>query len=263
MGDILNKIPNIPALPDNLVGDISGAISPEQIMAKAGAFVQGLIAKVIGMIPESVMNIYNQHTVLCMLAAICVLALVAYEGYRFFKAITYTGSAFLFGLVGYWYIAPALADKLQGAIPDILNYEATVAVACSALAILLCRYAFNFVILAIGGGAGYILGSGMVYNFIVGYFNTLAFLQSDNVKKIVGGIVAVISAMVFVLLFKLVFSVTTSFGGMVGAALLLQMILVPGAEQQVKTVFIAIGVVFGIIAIIHQRKQENDLIFAL
>ena len=74
MGDILNKIPNIPALPDNLVGDISGAISPEQIMAKAGAFVQGLIAKVIGMIPESVMNIYNQHTVLCMLAAICVLA---------------------------------------------------------------------------------------------------------------------------------------------------------------------------------------------
>jgi hypothetical protein len=50
---------------------------------------------------------------------------------------------------------------------------------------------------------------------------------------------------------------------MVGAALLLQMILVPGAEQQVKTVFIAIGVVFGIISIIHQRKQENDLAFII
>lgn len=263
MGDILNKIPNIPAIPENLVGDISAALAPEQLMAKAGAFVQGLIAKLLGMIPESVMNIYNQHTVLCMLAAICVLALVAYEGYRFFKAVTYTGSAFLFGLVGYWYVAPALADKLQGAIPDILDYKATVAVACSAAAVLLCRYAFNFVLLAIGGGAGYILGSGMAYNFIVGYFNTLSFLQSDNVKKIVGGIVAVIAAMVFVLLFKLVFSVATSFGGMVGAALLLQMILVPGAEQQVKTVFIAIGVVFGIISIIHQRKQENDLAFII
>ena len=261
MGDILNNLPNIPAIPENIIGDISGAFSPEQIMAKAVAFGQGLLAKLLGMIPESVMNIYNQHTVLCMLAAICILALIAYEGYRFFKAIAYTGSAFLFGLVGYWYIAPALADKLQPMIPDILDYKATVAVACSALAIVLCRYAFNFVLLAIGGGAGFILGSGMVYNYIVAYFNTLPFLQSDNVKKIVGGVVAVIAAILCVMLFKLVFSLATSFGGMVGAAVLLQMILIPAAEQQVKTVFIAAGVVLGIVAIIRQRKQENDLVF--
>ena len=263
MGDILNNLPNIPAIPENLIGDISGAFSPEQIMAKAIAFGQGLLTKLLGMIPESVMNIYYQHTVLCMLAAICVLCLIAYEGYRFFKAVTYTGSAFLFGLVGYWYVAPALADKLQPMIPEMLDYNATVAVACSAIAIVLCRYAFNFVLLAIGGGLGYFFGGSLVHGFIASYFNTLSFLQTDNVKNVVSGIVAVIAAMIFVLLFKLLFCLLTSFGSMVGAALLLQMILIPGAEQQVKTVFIAAGVVLGIAAIIRQRKQENDLAFII
>ena len=80
MGDILNNLSSITAMSENLVSSISGSFSPEQLMAKAVAFGQGLLAKLLGMIPESVMNIYNQHTVLCMLAAICLLALIGYEG---------------------------------------------------------------------------------------------------------------------------------------------------------------------------------------
>ena len=103
----------------------------------------------------------------------------------------------------------------------------------------------------------------MIYGFIINYFNTLTFLQTDMVKKVIGGIVAVIFAMVFVLLFKLLFTLATSFGGMVGAALLLQMILIPTGDTNMRNAFIAAGVVLGIACLIRQHNEERNTIFRI
>lgn len=262
MPDIMNNIPAIGDLTGKL-GDLAAGFSVENLMGKAGAYVNGLVAKLVAMIPESVKMLYNTHKVLFLLAAICVLVLVAYEGYRFFKAVTYAGSAFLFGLAGYWYISPMFEANLKPMVPEFIDYHAAVGVVCAVIAVVLCHFAFNLVLLIIGGGAGYLLGTGMVYTFITNYFNTLAFLQNDNVKKVIGGIIAVIVAMVAVLLFKLLFMLLTSFGGMVGAAILLQTILIPAADQTVKYAFIGIGAVLAIAAMVRQHNQENNLVFKI
>lgn len=260
MGDIINNATQI-TLPGNLVSGFSF----EQIGANIGAYLHGLIAKIIAMIPEQIMAIYNQHTVLFVLALACILGIIAFEGYRFFRVLVHGGSAFLFGLIGYWYIAPMsiLETNVKPLVPEYINYYAVVAVACAALALLLCRIAFNFVLFGLGAAAGYILGSTVIYGFLVSYFNSLTFLQMDSVKKVVGGIMAFILALVFVLMFKVIFLFITSFAGSIGAAMLLQSVLIPGADDTIKIVFAAIGFAFAIWAMVRQRKEQQNLIFAL
>ena len=258
--DILSNIPGMPALPENL-GDLTAGFSLENLLASAGAFAKDLFAKLVAMIPESVFAIYNAHKVIFLLLLVCVLGLVAFEGYRFFKMLAYAGSAFLFGVVGYWYLAPALESTLRPMIPEILDYHATVAIGCAIVAVLLCTYAFNLVMFGIGAVAGYAFGNAFVYGYIVNQFNTLTFLQNDDVKKVVSLMVAVIAAFFFVWAIKLVFMFATSFGGMVGGALLLQQILVPGADQQVQFTFVIIGIALAIFSLIRQRNIENNSIF--
>jgi hypothetical protein len=143
---LLSIIPEIPAIPEGLgnlenLGNLVSGFSVEEIIGKAGAYFNGLIAKLVAMIPPSVMALYNTHKVVFLLAAICLLVLVAYEGHRFFKMVTYAGSAFLFGLIGFWYLSPALEATLRPMIPPILDYHVTVAVACAVIAVLLCKFA--------------------------------------------------------------------------------------------------------------------------
>lgn len=262
MGDIMNLIPNMPALPA-LPENLGEALSLEQLGGHLGAYVGSLVSKLIGMIPAQVMGFYNTHKVLCLLAVICVLGLIAMEGYRFFRGIVYAGSAFLFGLVGFWYLSPMVEGMLKPYIPGIVDYHVAVAVACAVVALVLCKVAFNFVLMLLGGGVGYFLGSGIIYGFIVSYFSSLLFLQGDNVKKIVGGIIAVIVAILFTLMFKFLFMFLTSFGCTVGAAYLLQTILVPGGDENVKVAFIVLGVAAGIFCIIRAKKEEESIIFSL
>ncbi len=259
MGDFLN---NLPAIPESL-GKLGGGLSVEQIFGHLGAYLNGLIDKAVGMVPAQIMDFYNTHKVLCLLAVICLLGLIAFEGYRFFRMLTYAGSAFLFGLVGYQYIAPAVASKLDPMIPDVIDCSVLIAVACALIAILLCVFAFNLVIFILGAAEGYLLGSIYVYGFLVSYFSSLDFLKAENVKYIVGGILAVIGALVFVLMFKLLFMLATSFGGSIGAALILKSILVPGGDDNVKIAFAVLGIVVAIFALVRQRKQESDIIFRL
>ena len=263
MGDILNNLPampEIPALPEGL-GNLAGSFSFEAIWAKICEFFGGHIANLKAMVPAQIMDIYNTHKVLFLLAIICVLGLVAFEGYRFFRMLTYAGSAFLFGLIGYWYVSPMLEATIKPMIPEIIDYHALVGVVFALAAILLCYCAFNFVVFLIGALAGYFVGSVYVYQFIVNYFNTLDFLKADTVKYIIGGVFAVICAMVFVLMFKLLFMVTTSFGASVIAMTLLQSIVVPGGDDNVKIAFEILGIAIGIFALVRQRKQESDSIF--
>lgn len=243
MGDFISKLP--------------------AVIEKIGAFFNGIVAHGVALIPQPIVDFYNTHTVLCILALVCVLALIAFEGYRFFRMLTYAGSAFLFGLVGYWYLAPAIADSVKPMVPEYLDYYAIVAVVCALVAVLLCHFAFNFVILIIGGFAGYFIGSTTLYGYLVSYFNTLEFLKGDNVKHIVGGIVAVIIAILFSILFKFLFMVLTSFGGCIGAAVLLQKILVPGGDDKIKMAFLVIGVIVGFIAIIRQHKEHENTVFRI
>ena len=262
MGDILNQLPAIPGIPEDLESVI-GSFSFEKIWSQFTAYIMGYVEMAKGMIPAPVVEFYNTHTVVFLLALVCALALVAFEGYRFFRMLTYAGSAFLFGVVGYWYISPMLESTVKPMLPENIDYHALVGVACAAVAILLCQYAFNFTLLLLGGGVGYVIGTTVLYGFLVDYFNSLTFLQDEKVKMIIGGVAAVFVAILFSLMFKLLFMLATSFGGSIAAALILKNMLVPTGDDNVKICFMAIGVAVAIFAMVRQRKQEENTVFSL
>lgn len=215
------------------------------------------IDHLLAMIPADVVAIYNNYKTVILLAAICILALFAFEGYKLFKMLIYAGSAFGFAYVGYMYIAPLLAQHVGSYVPEIIDFNILVAVLCGVIAIFLTRFAYNFMIMVLGSAAGYFLGSMLIYEILVDYFNTLDFLKAGYVKHIIGGVFAAILGILFILLFKHVFMILTSFGGLIDAALILQTLLVPNADWNVKICFILVGIAIAIFAVVRQYKEEE------
>lgn len=247
MGEIANK----------MLENATSSFSPDQLIGQIGSYFNGLLDTLVNMIPAEIMAIYNTHTALFLIAAICIVTLIAFEGYKLFKMVIYAGSAFLFGLIGYWYISPELEASIKPMIPDMIDYHVLVAIVCALVAVFLCRCAYNFMIMLLGGVSGFLLGSTVIYNAFVGYFNTLDFLKMDAVKYIIGGVFAVLFSILFILLFKHLFMLITSIGGMISAAVLLKMVLVPDGDETVKLCFIVLGFAVGILAVVNQYKEEE------
>ena len=258
MPDISNLIPDLSQL-----GGSIGSFDINAIIGKIGGFFNGLLDKAVALVPAQIMDLYNQHRVLVLLALVCLLTLVAFEGYRFFKLLTFAGSAFAFGLVGFWYVAPYLQPSLDPIIPDILDYHVTVAVICSLIAVLLCAFAFNFMIFILGAVDGFFFGTTVAYAMLLNHFGSLAFLNNDTTKYILGGIVALFGAMIFSLIYKVIAMGLTAFGGAIGALLVLQSILIPGADDNVKICCVILGIVLAIFALIYQHKAQEKYIYRL
>lgn len=232
-----------------MLQELAGAISFDALLAP----IEDLINK----IPADLIAVFETHKTLCLLAYVCLLALLAFEGYKLFKMGVYAAGAFVFGLIGYSYIAPPLYNSLGAQVHEMFDFHALVAILCAVVAIFLTRFAYDFMIMALGGATGYFLGSIVVYNVLIGYFTTLDFLKADIVKHIVGGIFAAILGIFFILLFKHIFMVGTSFICMMEAALSLQLIILPQADITIKICFLVAGIVLGIFAVVHQYKQEE------
>ena len=259
MPDISTLIPDLSQL--GQLGGAIGSFDINAIIGKIGVFFKGLLDKAIGLVPEQIMGLYNQHKVLVLLALVCLLTLIAFEGYRFFKMLTFAGSAFAFGLVGYWYVAPYLQQSLDPMIPDILDYHVTVAVIMALIAVVLCAFAFNFMIFVLGAADGFIFGTTIAYGMLMSQFGSLAFLNNDTTKYILGGILALFGGMIFSLIYKVIAMGLTSFGGAIGALLILQSILIPAADDNVKICCVIIAVVLAIFALIYQHKAQEKHIF--
>ena len=219
-----------------------------------------ILGSVMGLIPPHIAECIELYKPLFLLAAICILSLIAFEGYKLFKMLVYVGGAFAFGYLGITYLAPELEEYIASKLPENISYPGLVAVACALIAVFLTRCAFTFMIMAIGGVGGYFLGSTVIYNLLIGYFNTLDFLKAGMVKHIVVGVIAALLALVCILIFKHIYMFATSFGCMIISTLLLQNIVIPTANDDIKICFIILGVVVGIFALVHQyRQEEKDL----
>lgn len=215
------------------------------------------IDELINMLPAPILELYQTHTVVSLLAVACILALLAFEGYKIFKMALYACSAIIFGLVGFWHIAPNIPDNIKAMIPEIVEFNVLIAIVGALLALLICKCAYSLMIMILGGAVGYLVGSTIVYDLLLTHFDTLEFLQMDMVKHIVGGAIATVMALLFVLLFKHAFIIGTSFGGTVGAALIVQSILLPAADDNMKICFVILGIVLGIFGLVRQYREEE------
>ena len=216
-------------------------------------FANGLVEK----IPADLMAFFNAHKSLCMLAAVCLLALIAFEGYKILRMAVFGGGAFLFGYIGFVYLAPFVPESVANMLPDVVDLNALCAVACAVVAVLLASFAYNFTIMILGGIGGYFLGSMFLYGLLVNYFNTLDFLYDPKAEIIVGCVVGAVVALLLVLVFKPLFMVVTTFGALSGAAVILQMLVAPEADESLRLSFIVLGLTAGIFAMIRQRNDEK------
>lgn len=226
--------------------------------------IAGKLHELVNMLPAPILELYHGHTVIFMMVAAALLALFAFEGYKIFKMLLYAGSAVGFGIIGYWYIAPIIPDFIKAYVPSIVQFDVLVAVALALIALLLCKAAQPLMIMGLGGLSGYFLGSTFVYTLLVDYFNTLDFLKAEAVKHIVGAAVASLMVLIFLLFFKHLYIVSTSFGGTIGAALLLQSILLPAADDSMKICFIILAISLGVFALSRQYTEEEkamELVF--
>jgi len=242
MGDyIKNLAGNVPGVSDLGSLDIIGLIK----------------SKIFGLLPESAITFYEAHKVLCLLGIVCVLVLLAVRGYKIFKGALYAGGAFAFAYVGFKFLAPRIPENIKAFVPEQLEADVLVAVLCALVAVFLTRCAYSFMISILGGAAGYLLGTAVIYKALLEHFNTLGFLQNNAVKYIIGGIFAAMFAILFILLFKHVFMVVSSFGGSIGAALALQAVVMPAGGKTIQIAFAVLGAAFGIYCIVRQYKQEE------
>ena len=216
----------------------------------------------LGLIPDSVKDFYYGHRDACLIVAICMLVLVAFEGYKLFKMAMYVISASGFAILGHMYLAPMIAPTISNNLnlPEFVNVSALIAVVLALVAVFLTRFAFNFMVMVLGGVFGYLVGSVYVWRVLRDYFTTLQFLKNDMTKYIIGGIFAAIFVLLFILLFKHVFIVGSAVGCLACAGWLLQKLIAPGASKEVKFCFILVCAVLGILAAVYQYKEEEKSI---
>ena len=130
----------------NMLGSLTEGFSLDAISAK----LYGLI----DLLPDPIKDLYNANRTLCLLAIACLLALLAFEGYKIFKMLLFAGGAFGFAFVGFKFIAPIIPANIKEMIPDIVDADVLLAVLCALLAVFLCKCAYTLMIMILGGVVG-------------------------------------------------------------------------------------------------------------
>lgn len=212
-----------------------------------------------GMIPDEVFGLYAKYRIPALILAVCLLVLAAFEGYKLFKMALHVAIPAALAIDGYILLAPYVAPYIKnfGVIPEFISIEALVAILCALVGLFISRFAYNAIVMILGGVFGYLLGAEYVWRVIRDFFNTLEFLNTPIAKYIIGGICASIFVLIFILLFKHVFIVGSSFGCLAFAGLLLQKIVAPTADDMLKVSFILVGVAVGVFAVVHQYKEDE------
>jgi hypothetical protein len=249
----------------------------DQVLAKVASFdATGLlekfkdillVEKVInrlqeywGLIPQGVFEFCAKYERYMLIFAVCLLALLAFEGHKIFKMLLFVGIPTGCAIVGMKYIAPWLAPYILGAVPgfpEFANLDALIGVALALVGLFIARCAYNFIVMFLGGAFGFLFGYMYVWRVLRNFFSSLDFLNTDGARLIIAGICAAVFVLFFILLFKHVLIAVSSFGCMAGSAIFLQKLVCPGADDQMKWCFVLVGCAVAVFAIVHQYKEEE------
>ena len=236
----------------SLVEEILSSGFPPKTWEEAYAFIKKVLFDIIG-------SLSPMYIILFATAA----AIVGFAGYKLFKIGLYGVGAV--GLAyGAKYLAPFVVGYYQSFLPMGIDGTVALMVVAAIIGAVLARFNRKFLVLCLGGGLGYLIGSGFVAGEVAKYFNTLEFLKGDIASIAFGVVCAAICGILFLLIFQHAWIILTSIGGMATAGLLTGMLLMPNAGKMMWLYFVAAGGVVGIIAMIHQYQteaRENDIFY--
>ena len=209
------------------------------------------------LIPQGVFDFYAKYERYMLIFAVCLFALLAFEGHKIFKMLLFVGIPTGCAIVGMKYIAPWLAGYLAHYVPEFANFDAIVGVVAALLGLFISRCAYNFVVMFLGGAFGFLFGYSYAWRVLRDFFDSLEFLKKDGARLIIAGVCAAVFVLFFILLFKHLLIAATSFGCMAGAGIFLQKLVCPGADDQLKWCFVLVGCAIAVFAIVHQYKEEE------
>ncbi len=207
-------------------------------------------------LPAEILDLYSKYAVLITLAAIVVLGILAFFGYKIFKVVLTLGCSVGLGFVSHMFLSEIIMNAVGDALPSFIDPTIIVALLFALLGAVLSIVAYKLVVLALGAGVGYLLG-GTITQVIVSLAPDVAFLNSSACVIVVSALAALIGAILFGFLFKLIYILATSVGGMAAAGVLAATLIVPAAGLPVIIGGAVAGGVFGIIPLVYQAKKNQ------
>ena len=191
-----------------------------------------------------------------ILGALLGCIVLAFYGYRILKFALVAIGAIGFGVLGNMILAP-LALGAMGEVSTDFNLAVIIGLVCAAIGALLINFLYKLAIFVSGAAVGYYIGT-FVYVWLAGRFTDVAFFAEEYAPIVVGAVCALLVGLLFLFLFKFVYILSTSVGGMVSAGYVLATSIVTVPNPVVTYVCLGLGLVVGIIALVHQFKTAED-----
>jgi hypothetical protein len=208
-------------------------------------------------LPEQIAIYYRDYNLLVNLALVVVLGLLAFFGYRIFKAVLIIGGGVIGGTLAGLHLTPIIAPYVAAYIPGWLSLNAAVGIVVGLVAALLCWKAVKLVVFAGGAAAGYLFVGPLAVGWLATLVPSVAEIASSSIGTIIVSVVtALVCALILYIFFKLIFIVATSIGcpAAIGFVLLYAVIPQPADDQIVLA--LAIGAALGLIALYYQFKTN-------
>lgn len=205
-------------------------------------------------LPSNILELLEKYSAIASLAVIAVGILLAFFGYKLFKAILIIGGTVGAGAAVDMFLIPLFADKL----PEVpmIGLSGLIVLVVAALGALLAYKAQKLVIFLGCGAAGYFFVGGIVGDLLVKQFPDMAFLSSTAGEIVISAVCALVLAIIGVIFFKLLFILITSIGGMGLAGAFLGNLVITEMNDMLIYVCFGAGAVIGIIALVYQFKTN-------
>ena len=203
-----------------------------------------------GTVPQEVLDLLGNAEILLTAAILCFV--VAFFGFRMFKAFFPAVLAAMFVGIAYTYV-PALLETL-GVSVDFMDLTATAAVVLAIVGLVLARYAFKFSVFLFIGYTSYEAGVGIVKKLAETYPD-IEFFATATGELVISIALGVVLAFLSIFLFKFILIALTALGGMALCATFVVDAILPTMPEWY--IVIPAGAVVGILAIIFQFKNTS------
>ncbi len=215
--------------------------------------VDSIVDSMNGAVPEGLSSFVGFPIVLI---AVLVLGLLALYSYRIFRITLTLGGAIAFGLVGSIVIAPLLKGMI-GELPLGFQMEYVLGFIFALIGGVTMKFFFKVALFVSGAGVGWMFGTS-VCAIVQSFLPDVEFFSQQIGVWVIDGICAIIVGVLSLFLFKFIYIVSTSLGGMVGAAVLIVSTVKPQAGGYATAVAVLIGIIAGIISAVNQYKTSGD-----
>lgn len=209
-----------------------------------------------GDIPANLKEFFSTFGTPALLAAVIIGIALAFFGYKLFRASLAAVGALFFGAAADLFYSTL--SKLFGNFEfEALNMRALTVIAAALLGALLMRYIHKLALFLAGAIFGWSFGAIALYVLLPGLSN-IEFLKTEAGVYTALAVCALLFAILTPLLFKLFFIFTSSVLSLTVCAVAIGLSLFKSADYTVLIVSAAVGILFGIIAMIYQYKEAED-----